>query len=397
MPETLNPPTEEEEREEQENPPEECSRCQNTLADEEGYSVETSRGKWEEFCSSCHHDQVDDCKICDEETDPAQISGFILLKTEAAKTMGFLPGVYRVRNRPLYYGSMLGGGHMSRSSLLFLDKLPKPDENYGISGHICRGCAGPYAKIWRENYRTEHTQTLREQVIKTRKDRIEKSKALEIANGDSPPKHWDNPYEPHLLDLLQAAEVNRARKVIAAHPEMLLDLECDPSIQPEPGEESAKEPRRFDDSTWKDICNALELPDEVRYGTKTYHDWIFVDHRGVKIYYAGYKRADSWMTLHPEPRFRTNGHGGQAFAISGLPNWKTHKDAELQKRAESLMETFKGIHKPTKTLEEYKEYISPYDTERAIAKDVVIEAIQLGWITQAGFNIPRKPKGYIPC
>lgn len=175
-----------------------CGQCGTLEEGEHTCSIEIARGKWENLCEGCEQEIVQYCKICGEETHPAQISNFIVLKTEAAATMNFLPGIYRVVDRPFYYSSMIGAGHINRNNLLFLDRLPLPDESYNISGHICRGCAAPFAKIWRETYQRAQLKGFRAQVVSERETRIQTQKARRAAEGIPSPEHWDEPYEPLL-------------------------------------------------------------------------------------------------------------------------------------------------------------------------------------------------------
>lgn len=341
----------------------ECAHCGSTIEEDESYGIQTSRHKWEEVCNSCELDLQQTCQITKEEIDPAEVSRFVVLKTEAAETMGFLPGIYRTLDNGFYTGCLLGSGWMNRRSLLWIAPLPKPDETYDISGHICRSAAVPFAKIWRKTYGAAGL------------------KAAATLRHKEAPKYdkWDQRH-PSTQNRQRRAEWFHARKTVLENPDILRNLECD---QTDTDEEGNHIPYA-DNSHWKDVQEALALPD----GLPTYHEWVFVEHKGTKVYYAGYKGADSWMTLDPEPKARSNGHGPNCFAISGLPNWGKHRDAYVEKSARRMLDTFRDMDKnDPKDLEHYKGYISPYDTERAIAKDVMIEALELGLLDPN--NLPR--------
>lgn len=307
----------------------ECKCCGNEVDYEETYHLDGTG----DVCRECYDQEIETCQLCgDTDVQEKQISDFILCKAELSTTAKRPPGIYRVLSYPFMTSSMLGGGWIHGYDVLFIDKLPKADEHYEISGKICTNCAAPYEAKRKQAYG-------RRPLAKFRFDK----------------KGWE-------------AERAHTRATILANPDILRDLECDAD-------------------EWGDLQELYDLPE-----LPTYHEWVFLEHRGVKVYYAGYKSSDSWMTLRPEPRFRTNGHGMDAFAISGLPNWKKHHDAHETAAAHSLQRTFRNIDKPPRSLAEHKRWLSPYDTDRAIAKAVTIEAIELGYITQQGiFDRRGKP------
>jgi hypothetical protein len=201
-------------------------------------------------------------------------------------------------------------------------------------------------------------------------------------------------------------ELERAhtRATILSNPDMLRDLECDSTDRDANGTHIS----RANSSDWDDLKKLYDLPE-----LPTYHEWVFAKRKGVKVYYAGYKGADSWMTWHPEPRYRSNGHGHDCFSIGGLPNAEKHRATYITKSAKSLQRTMErafpdndelkywrerqirdGISEPD-NLDYWRERISHYDTEKAIAKAVALEAIDLGFIRQDGvFDQNGKPAFY---
>ena len=339
-----------------------CPKCGDEIGDEDSsFGVETSRGKYEDLCEGCARDLQHECKITGEEIDPAQVSRFVVIKTEAASTMNFLPGIYRVVHNGFYTASMIGSGWMNRDALLFVAPLPKPDESYDISGHISRHAALPYAKIWRQIYghsgikaagRLRHKGAPK--FDKWSRYRLEKSRR-------------------------DRAEWFHARKTVLENPDMIRDLECDPTTLDENGHSMPYS----SDHPWEAIKEYLALPE-----LPTYHKWIFVEHRGVTVYYAGYKSEDSWMTLREEPRFRSNGHGPECFSISGLPNWGKHKKTYVNKRAKETKKLLESCGGEKHPLAYYEGYVSSCDMSRSIAKEVLLEAIEQGHVT------PDKVKNY---
>lgn len=291
-----------------------------------------------DVCRSCYDEEIETCQLCgNDDVQKKQVSDFILCKFELSRTARRPPGIYRVLHYPFLTCSMLGGGFMHGYDVLFVDKLPKPEEHYEISGKICETCAKEFEQKRRDAYG-------RRPLTKFGFDK----------------KGWE-------------LERAHTRAVAVANPDMMRDLECDQ-----------------DSSYWTELKEAYDLPD-----LPTYREWVFVEHQGVKVFYAGYKSPDSWMTWHPEPRFRSNGHGQDVFSPTGLPNWKKHKDAYEHDYAVRMQKLFRNIDKPPRSLAEHKKYISPYDTSRAINKGVTIEAIELGFVRQDGVYDRRgKPAQY---
>jgi len=301
----------------------ECGQCGCEVDLEESYSAKVGeKGNWQDVCQDCYREIVETCQLCGEEdVMPSDVSEFILIKAEFSRTASRPPGIYRVLNYPFMSCGMLGGGHLCSYDILFIDKLPKFDEHYEISGHICKKCSHPYAETQRKVYGHRSLKKLRE---------------------------WDK----------KGWELQRAhtRATILANPDMLRDLECDPTDEDAAGHHISYANAR----DWHDLKELYDLPD----GLPTYHEWVFVEHKGVKVYYAGYKSASSWMTLHPEPRFRTNGHGLGAFACSDLPTYARHHLG--------------------------REY-DYYGARELAAKPAVIDAINLGAITQEGISPSDSP------
>jgi len=294
-----------------------CSRCGEKYPDEEARSVEVKRGVYEDFCDHCEAEETTTCTISSENLDPAQESKFILIKTEAANTMDRPPGIYRVVERPFYTGCIVGSGWMHADSLLFVAPLPKPDVTYDLSGKISRASVQRLGihKVWRKAYGKA--------ACKAAGKRAYKALQKEFPGENLKEKFWDLKHNRDEFDL-RASEKEHARATILANPDILRDLECDAESRDGNGNHISY----ADDSSWKAIQAWLGLPD----GLPTYHELVILSHKGVKVYgsYHGSK-ANNWIHLQPEPRFR-GGRSAGSFTAYDLP---FHKP--IHARIEALM------------------------------------------------------------
>ena len=300
-----------------------CYDCgeKMTMDDSLGAEVATRKGKpvWKDVCHDCYYEIVKTCQICgSDDVMPSDVSRFILVKYELAGTADRPPGIYQILSYPFLSIPMVGSGSMGKHDVLFIDRLPKPDRHYEISGHICRGCAQPYSKMRRRIYgRKKMTSSWR---LKT----------------------WQIQRE-------------HTRNVILANPDMLRDLECEK-----------------DDNDWKDLRNQFCLPPEL----PTYHDWLLLKYRGVKVFktYQTDNAGDGWLVLKPEPKYRRLAYcsgddsAGVLFTASSLPTFPKMPKA-----------------KPG-------EYRSHLDWARQHSLTAIRKAIALGLITKQGtFNKRGKP------
>lgn len=235
-----------------------CTECGNESDFENGI------GENESFrCYDCYRASLTDCMLCEEGVEEDQVSPYIVVKTEFAETGGRLPGIYRIRQRPFMTSAMIGGGWIHGGDVLFIDRLPKADAFFEISGNICFGCAekhGYPSADSRVYGRTKDTEILR------RKER------------------------------------RHVQGVVAEHPEMLRDLETD--------------------AVDEDFQRWCPLP----VFAPTYHELLFLDHHGVRVFWTG-GRSVTWLTIRPEPRFRNTScfPGGIIFAPTGLKTWEPIK------------------------------------------------------------------------
>lgn len=265
-----------------------CNECGNETPFDESLGAEVGKlGQWKDVCRDCYNEIVTTCQLCGEDAMPSDVSEFILCKAELSTTAARPPGIYRVAHRPFLSIPLIGSGSLHGNDVLFVDKLPKPDREYDISGHICHKCAIPYHKIFKRVYRIR--KSLAPAMIEMRGCKGREAKWMAVLTGSR--KGWD-------------IQKNYTRKTILANPDMLRDLESSPC--PKWGE-------------WADIKKHYDLPD----GLPTYHDWLFVEHKGVKVYRC-YEESTGWLALNPDPEFR-NSHKSSPliFAASGLPTWKS--------------------------------------------------------------------------
>lgn len=241
--------------------PEECERCGCELPYDENYWAEG----WDKgVCQECYNDIVVTCQLTGEDdVMPSDVSPFILVKAELCTP----PGIYRVLRRPFLLCGLIGGTSMMRHSVRFVAPLPRPDHTFEISGNICRKAAEPYRKLYRQIYGT---------------------------------KAWGRGAYGRHLDKIERAHI---RATILANPDMLRDLECTPDQW----------------GKWADLKKWYDLPD----GLPTYHEWLAVEHKGVKVFFSCRDSWDSWFTVSPLPKHRMcRGEARLTFAATSLPTWK---------------------------------------------------------------------------
>lgn len=233
----------------------ECSECGNEVDPEETYGTDDTP-----ICYDCYRDSLTDCQICEEGVEEEEVSEFIVVKTEFSETGNRLPGIYRIKSRPFMTCSIIGSGWLHGGDILFIDRLPRRDSKFKISGNICCRCADPYKPIDSRIY------------------------------GAS--KRWD---------VLRRRERRRVVAVVAAHPEMLLDLETDTADA--------------------DLHRWCPIP----VFAPTYRPRLFLEHRGVKIYWNG--EWANWLSLRPEPSKRnaTYRMARTVFSPRGLKTWEPIK------------------------------------------------------------------------
>lgn len=117
-----------------------CSECGNEDDFENGV------GDAESFlCYDCYRESLTDCALCQEGVEEEQVSPYIVVKTEFAETGNRLPGIYRIRRKPFMTSCMIGSGWIHGRDILFIDRLPRADACFEISGNICVQCAEDHA------------------------------------------------------------------------------------------------------------------------------------------------------------------------------------------------------------------------------------------------------------
>lgn len=375
----------------------ECAECGCECTLEESLGAETGKkGEWEDVCRECYGQIVSTCQLCgDEDVMPSDESEFVLFKAELAD----VPGIYRIMSRPFLLQPLIGSTSLFDSSVLFVARLPQCDEHYEISGHLCKKCARPYQQKYAEAY---------PQVRWMLKRYGPEMRGIKCGTPAKTRRaKWRRIINSPFSKVGYSIRNRHLRKVILANPDMLRDLECDRIAIDADGDDLPG----ADDSPWADLKQRLNLPD-----LPTYHEWVFVEHRGVKVYSVCSKDSDgdSWMTWHPEPRFRNYGHGPDVFSIGSLPNYKKHKAAYVEEDALRTQDLFKdivcnelkywrerqqreGVEKPD-DLEYWRkraESSSYYQVVRDIGRAVTREAIELGYIRQDGvFDEQGQPAHY---
>lgn len=305
-----------------------CARCDSEVEADYSMGAEVGGKDWKDVCRECYDEIVDTCQICGEDTMPSAVSEFILVKAELARTAGRPPGIYRVIDRPFMLCSMLGGGSLTNYMVRFVDKLPKFDNTFDISGHICKSCAKPYAETDARVYKCP----------RSRPGYYRSASAFWMFH-----KHgWriQNCY---------------TRAVILSNPDMLRDLECDVADRDENGH----------------ICGANAAPWEAlrdTYGLPplpTYHEWPLVMHNGVTVYRtdegSGYFGE---LALRPEPRYRNQyARTPLLFHYTELPTYKPR--------------FYKSYTGETRSVHDYYK-------DKDWAVETVVAAIEAGALTPQG-------------
>lgn len=306
----------------------ECALCGREIDDNDSMYLD---GKGD-VCVYCYDQEIDVCQICGEDAQKPDVSEFILVKEELANQNP--PGIYRIASYPFLSIPLIGSTTLWDHDVIFVDKLPKLDHEYEISGHICRTCALPFQQTFEREFAIrDELRPLMEQYPGVDD---ELGRWMCVLRHDRPG-----------FEIVH----NHTRNVILRNPEMLKDLECDKVDRDNRGNclPYANAER------WNDLQKKFKLPGHL----PTFHANIALQYRGVKVYHTGclgYDRDWHWMTLRPEPCFRSTGMNTKlVFAPSGLPTWK-HPDCH---------EIYSWFH------------------ENA-AKRAIRKAIRLGILTQKG-------------
>lgn len=283
-------PTETEDtiEEEAEAPSTDTCDCCGTDCDRE------MEGLWAEgydnVCRECYDEIVKECSICgSDDVMPSDVSNFILAKREFTRTGHGTPrppGIYFILGRPFYTSGLIGSGWADMNDLLFIDRLPKRDDSYEISGCICKTCARPYGKLLTDTYWMPKAELLA------------RSKAQKHRRPD-----WRWLFHSYQADGW-SKQREHIRQTILAHPEMLHDLEIDE-----------------EDEDYQDIREAYDLPP-----LRMHHEWLVLEYQGVKLYdpYSMPRRKDriSWLTTKPEPKHRGN-YRPSNFSGGELPTYRS--------------------------------------------------------------------------
>jgi hypothetical protein len=319
-----------------------CYECGEKINESNSLGAEVKRGKWKDVCESCYRDIVRTCQLCgDGDVMPSDVSDFILCKAELTVTCcpAKPPGIFRVIRYPFLSIPLIGSGSMNGNYVLFVDKLPKYDRHYEISGHICKKCAAPYADKFTAIY------------------------------GENPKRYTAKGWNKELW----AIEREHTRSTILANPDMLRDLECDQYDRDRRTGAAIKGAWR---RGWDKIQEFYLLPDDL----PTYHEWLLLDYKGVKVYMTSRDgiHGDGWLLLKPEPRYRRYAYGGSMedeswvmFTASSLPTYK---------------------HCPDKPLPGQYYAPSPYEWDREQSLPAIRKAIRLGLLKQNGvFDFKGKP------
>ena len=168
------------------------------------------------------------------------------------------------------------------NDVLFVACLPKPDHHYEISGHICKKCAWPFSQIYGRVYG-------------------------QINEGHGGRYRTKKGFWP-----LHSAQRIHARKCFDRNPARLRDLETDYAQDLETLQKK-----------WGITSN------------QTYHEWLLLEHCGVRIYSTSFgdRHGDGWLLLKPEPKYRAMAYGGWVrgeekghalFCASSLPTYPNY-------------------------------------------------------------------------
>lgn len=242
-----------------------CHQCGMETPFDESLGAEIGDdGKWQDVCRECYDEIVEACQICGrDDVMPSNVSEFIVVKTELADTASRLPGIYKIKHRPFLSIPMIGSGSLHASDVVFVDRLPRRDSKFEISGHTCNECAKPYA-----------------------------SKFEAVYGKVRPARNFRR-------DPMEERERIHAAATVADNPDMLRDLEIDTADE--------------------DLQRWCPLP----VFATTYHEQLFLEHKGVRVYWTS-RGSANWLTMRPEPSFRNTSYWppGIVFAPSGLKTWE---------------------------------------------------------------------------
>lgn len=290
----------------------ECARCGDSIDDSIASGAEYD-GKYVDVCEECYYELTSKCTLCGERVCDSQVSEFILCKAEFSTTGQRPPGIYRRLGGSFVTIPLIGSDMFHGDAVLFVGKLPEFDAAYDLSGYICKDCAKPCEAEYKSAY------------------------------GRTKLKPYD--------DKTWRKEKSHTRETILANPDMLRDLECDSGYP-----DGHCEPY-FNDYNWTQLKSIYDLPD----GLPTYHEWLLVEHRGVKVFHDYGRRYSGWdvgwLSVSPEPKYRQGGRHPQQFAACGLPT-----------------------HRPYDSTDPSRQYYHG----RADAIKAVVKAIEQGLIRQGG-------------
>jgi hypothetical protein len=148
-------------------------------------------------------------------------------------------------------------------------------------------------------------------------------------------------------------EKAHTRNTILENPDMLRELECDNETNRQTGAYAHK---------WEDLQKRYDLP-----LLPTYHEWLFVEHQGVKVFTTSPLstpyHAEGWFVLRPEPCYRNThrSNEGLMFAACSLPTYPKIDHGKMD-----------GPHA-----------YNSYNRQR-YSKPAIINAINQGILTQNG-------------
>jgi len=276
---TLEPPAAEEAEEDEESTSIECASCGGTIDDPESGDAYWHEDYDGDVCADCYDAKTHTCQLCgDTDVMPSALSGFIVVKRELAPPSR-PPGIFRILNQPFLSIPLIGSSHMHATDVCWIDRLPKRDCDFDVSGHICKTCAPRYERIWKKHFQYEPKQS----------------------------RGWWSAYHWHI-------EKRRTRKALMAHPDILRDLETPHFWNPS------------DHHRVSDIRRLEEIY-SIRIRARTWHEWLVFRHKGVSIYgcYSPRCDLDSWLLLTPDPRYRCLSHRAEVphlvLVASCLPTY----------------------------------------------------------------------------
>lgn len=294
----------------------ECASCGCTIEDPDSGGAYWHEDYQSDICAECLYRETNTCQLCGEDSImPSDTSAFIVVKHELARTCDRPPGIYRILSHPFLSIPLVGSGSLHATDVCFVDRLPKKDREFEISGHICTGCAKPYRDLWRRHYQY----------------------APKNRRGWGIHSLWD-------------VERRRTRRILQRHPEMLRDLEC----------------HHFD--RWDHRCpdvTDLENIYSIKIRAKTHHDWLLLEHKGVKIYGCSSPRPDltHWLLLSPDPKYR--------YLIVPANQW-------------NLVLTATSLPTYPELAEEESLAFEDHHTKNIKCRAAILAAIDEGLLTQSG-------------